>query len=107
MYFAPGSHKQYPMTKRFVRTPEGTAMIPMGATGAPVEGDYVAAPVDSGSLVLIHGMVHHKSGPNKSLKSRWIYTFHMIEGEYGYPADNWYILLTRLQPTQMQFTKIY
>ena len=33
---------------------------------------------------------------------RWIYTFHMIKGEYPYAKDNW------LQPTEsMPFTKLH
>lgn len=47
-----------------------------------------------GSLVLIDGMVYHKSGANNSDNSRWIYTFHCIEGQAEYPGDNW------LQPTE-------
>jgi ectoine hydroxylase-related dioxygenase (phytanoyl-CoA dioxygenase family) len=42
-----------------------------------------------GTLVLIHGSVIHKSENNSSPKSRYIYTFHVIEGNYSYPKDNW------------------
>lgn len=69
--------------------------------------------------MLIHGSVVHKSAPNYSAKSRYIYTFHVIEGQARYPKDNWYVVgllissmekrklksLSRLQPSaEMPFT---
>ncbi|KAJ3343959.1 hypothetical protein HDU91_000317 [Kappamyces sp. JEL0680] len=107
MYFAPGSHKKYPkVAKRFVRdldTGTGTKMVYLDTDHSePAPEEYVAAPVSKGSLVLIHGLVHHKSGPNLSPDSRWIYTFHLIENDLPYPKDNW------LLPTPaMPFTKLY
>ncbi|KAN0061852.1 hypothetical protein ACQY0O_005845 [Thecaphora frezii] len=56
----------------------------------------------AGTLVLIHGSVLHKSEKNLSDKSRYIYTFHMIEGEAEYDEKNW------LQPTEaMPFPSLY
>jgi hypothetical protein len=43
-----------------------------------------------GTLVVIHGNVLHKSEANRSLKSRYIYTFHIIEGDAIYDEKNWY-----------------
>ena len=53
------------------------------------ESKYVMKEVEAGSLVVIHGSVIHKSAPNFSDKSRYIYTFHVIEGSAKYPKDNW------------------
>ncbi|TPX69307.1 hypothetical protein SpCBS45565_g02564 [Spizellomyces sp. 'palustris'] len=105
MYFAPGSHKTVPIYKRFVRNlnSNGTGFRNLidEPVEEPPETDYVCEPTPAGSLVLIHGSVLHKSGHNLSDKSRWIYTFHCIEGTAEYPADNW------LQPTSsMPFTKL-
>lgn len=56
----------------------------------------------TGTLVLIHGSVLHKSEKNLSEKSRYIYTFHCIEGQAEYDDKNW------LQPTpEMSFSKLY
>jgi len=44
-----------------------------------------------GTLVVIHGNVLHKSEANRSLKSRYIYTFHVIEGDAKYDEKNWYL----------------
>lgn len=54
------------------------------------DSDFICGACPKGSLVLIHGDVVHMSHPNKSNKSRNIYTFHMIES-YGttYPETNW------------------
>ena len=57
----------------------------------------------SGDLVLIHGSVLHKSERNRSAKTRFAYTFHMIESPPHAVFDdkNW------LQPTEkMPFSRI-
>lgn len=56
-----------------------------------------------GDLVLIHGNVLHKSKRNTSARTRFAYTFHMIDSPpYAeYDNKNW------LQPTKdMPFSKI-
>jgi len=57
----------------------------------------------SGSCILIHGLVVHKSEPNKSDKSRHAYTFHVAEMEgTEYSKDNW------LQPPEgSHFPRLY
>lgn len=96
--FIPGSHKVTPITRRFIRNPHGSGTIFTGDAELKVdESKYVMKEVKSGSLVIIHGSVIHKSAPNLSDKSRYIYTFHVVEGEAKYPADNW------LQPSDGPF----
>lgn len=56
-----------------------------------------------GDLVLIHGSVLHKSERNTSDKTRFAYTFHMIESPpiAHYDEKNW------LQPTpEMPFSQL-
>ncbi|RKP35217.1 hypothetical protein BJ085DRAFT_42261 [Dimargaris cristalligena] len=103
LQFIPGSHQTTPLTKRLVRKADGagTEMIsipPIFSHDAPSsdlsdgpasEPEYVMGEVAAGSLVLIHGSVLHRSSPNRSPRSRFIYTFHMIDGVAQYPADNW------------------
>lgn len=105
--FVPGSHKYSPITKRFVRInggAEGTGFEDIAGAPAPgpepEEEAFVKAEVKAGTLVLIHGSVLHKSEKNRSLKSRWIYTFHMIEGESEYDELNW------LQPVAGGFSTL-
>ena len=55
----------------------------------PDDEKYELGPVKAGTLVLIHGNLLHKSEKNLSGKSRFIYTFHVIEGEHEYDERNW------------------
>lgn len=62
---------------------------------------YTMGEVKAGTLVLIHGNLLHKSEKNLSGKSRFIYTFHVIEGDNKYDERNW------LQPPRKGFSKMY
>ncbi|KAF2686164.1 phytanoyl-CoA dioxygenase family protein [Lentithecium fluviatile CBS 122367] len=116
--FAAGSHRRAPVEKRFVRTgeagKEGTGFINNDGArfptalqnGAAMNGEakeevYEMGEVKAGTLVLIHGNILHKSEKNVSGKSRFIYTFHVIEGEQKYDEQNW------LQPPEKGFSKLY
>lgn len=115
--FARGSHKRSPIKKRFVRTgeqgKEGTGFIDNDgaqfpeklqggtATTSDAEETYTMGEVKAGTLVLIHGNILHKSEKNLSGKSRFIYTFHVIEGNQKYDERNW------LQPPEKGFSKLY
>ncbi|CAI6332986.1 unnamed protein product [Periconia digitata] len=115
--FASGSHKRSPISRRFVRTgergKEGTGFIENGGAKFPAElqgetatsGEdeevYTMGEVKAGTLVLIHGNVLHKSEKNLSQKSRFIYTFHVIEGTQKYDERNW------LQPPEKGFSRLY
>ena len=59
--------------------------------------------VITGSLVVIHGQVLHKSESNLSDQPRHAYTFHMVETKGSeYAKENW------LQPTQdLPFPKLF
>ncbi|SCZ98286.1 BZ3500_MvSof-1268-A1-R1_Chr3-2g06272 [Microbotryum saponariae] len=110
--FLPGSHKRNRITRRLERVVGGgTEMrqIP-DLVGSPANPDWSKEPgwkslecsvVD---LVLIHGSVIHASSPNHSSDSRFIYTFHAIEGEphAKWSPTNW------LQPTvETPFDPLY
>ncbi|KAG8697328.1 hypothetical protein FRC08_006614 [Ceratobasidium sp. 394] len=117
--FLPGSHRHTSIKKRFVRLPEGgtgfeeikNPITPLdlqksttNATTALPSDDYILETCDAGTLVLIHGSVLHKSERNTSQRTRFAYTFHMIESSprAQYDARNW------LQPTEtMPFSKLF
>lgn len=74
---------------------------------------YTVEPVKRGSLVLIHGDVVHSSTANTSSNSRYIYTFHCIDGyKTTYPNTNWlqsklpFPHLLTVQEEQQQLDKI-
>ncbi|KAF2703259.1 phytanoyl-CoA dioxygenase family protein [Pleomassaria siparia CBS 279.74] len=127
--FAKGSQKRTPIKQRFVRTGNGTGFIDNKGAQFPeklqskqnggaekstmrshaheiaemkeeVEEVYEMGEVKAGTLVLIHGNILHKSEKNVSGKSRFIYTFHVIEGEERYDQRNW------LQPPESGFSKL-
>lgn len=111
--FAKGSHRRAPVKNRFVRKEEGGtgfdevagAKFPDDLEVEELEEDeeegYELGEVKAGTLVLIHGNLLHKSERNRSGKSRFIYTFHVIEGENDYDGRNW------LQPPEKGFTRLY
>ena len=112
---AKGSHRRRPVESRFVRKEDGGGTEFVDVEGARFpesleveekvqeEEDevYELGEVKAGTLVLIHGNLLHKSEKNLSGKSRFIYTFHMIEGEHEYDERNW------LQPPEKGFSRLY
>lgn len=117
LWFVRGSHRRGGgVGKRFVRKKGGSGTEFVHVEGRRVpEGEeeedgrekedgevkYTLEEVKAGTLVLIHGNVLHKSERNLSGKSRFIYTFHIIEGEHEYDGRNW------LQPPKKGFTRLY
>ncbi|KAJ2308746.1 hypothetical protein IWW55_000249 [Coemansia sp. RSA 2706] len=103
LHFVPGSHRSTPVTRRWIRKPApevGTEMVDIEPTFSlyPFKGSKEseliepkerAVEVAAGSLVLIHGQVLHRSSHNYSSESRWIYTFHIVEGSHSYDDRNW------------------
>lgn len=94
--YNPGTHKTFPITKRFVKVEGGKK----GCNFIEVEHDIKDVPLDqdseyklveckAGSLILIHNSVLHKSEKNNSGKSRYAYAFHVIDGVDGYDELNW------------------
>lgn len=113
--FARGSHRRTPVARRMVRKRGGNGVEFVDVEGARFpegfeveekekekeEEVYTLGEVKAGTLVLIHGNLLHQSEKNLSAKSRFIYTFHLIEGENEYDGRNW------LQPPEKGFTRLY
>ncbi|KAI4186342.1 MAG: hypothetical protein LQ346_005706 [Caloplaca aetnensis] len=115
--FAKGSHRRTPINSRFVRKPDGSGVefAEVGVDGASYPKDfkvekeiavgeeetYTLGEVKAGTLVLIHGNLLHQSEKNRSGRSRFIYTFHVIEGREKYDERNW------LQPSEKGFSRLY
>ncbi len=45
--------------------------------------------VRKGTLIILHGLLPHRSLANRSTKSRQAYTLHVISADCRYPAENW------------------
>ncbi len=87
LWVLPGGHK-IPVKKRFRRSGETTQLETLDDTAYPERGE-VALEVEKGALIVLHAALPHRSGPNRSARSRHAYTLHMLERDADYPADNW------------------
>ena len=54
-------------------------MVTLDPAPLPTEG-LVPLPARKGTLVLLHGQLPHRSGPNRSDRSRHAYALHLIDG---------------------------
>lgn len=89
MWALPGGHR-IPVKQRFRRVGDGTraAMETLDPEPYPMDG-LVPLEAPRGTLILLDGLLPHRSGPNDSDKSRHAYTLHVIDGTAEYPDDNW------------------
>jgi phytanoyl-CoA hydroxylase len=53
------------------------------------EEKLVPLEVSKGSLIILDGLLPHKSLANRSAKSRHAYTLHVISADSRYPETNW------------------
>lgn len=92
MWALPGGHK-HGLKKRFIRAADsGVAMEVLDDSPWPdctPENGYVPLEAKRGTLILLHGLLPHLSGPNRSDRSRHAYTIHVVDGACDYPASNW------------------
>lgn len=91
LWAMPGGHKTEPTRSRFFRQGKGTTTQILDDT--PYDDDkFIPLPAKRGTLILLHGMLPHKSEHNFSAKPRHAYTLHLIEGDESkakYLEDNW------------------
>ena len=87
LYAAPGGHKGR-LRSRFVRDGERTETVLLDDTPLP-DQNLVPLEVPKGTLIVLHGLLPHRSSPNRSAKSRHAYTLHVIDARARYSPDNW------------------
>lgn len=90
--FIPSSHK-WPLARRNIRVVKDNGQVELIWTSSPKEyadNQFVLTPVRKGALVLIDGLVVHRSGPNLSENSRWVYAVHAYDkARCRFLNDNW------------------
>ena len=88
LYAVPGGHR-LGLKSRFRRDGKGGVATDV-LDKSPLPTDR-AVPLEArkGTLIVLHGLLPHASGPNRSAISRHAYTLHVIDGDARYPADNW------------------
>ena len=95
LWARPGGHREGGLRQVFKRAgamtdDDGTVFEQLDATPLPTPpDDLVPLPVPAGSLVVLHGLLPHWSGPNRSAISRHAYSVHCISAAADYPEWNW------------------
>lgn len=88
LWVAPGGQRG-PLRRRFRRDGEGVRFDELDPLPLPGPAQLQALPVKAGTLVLLHGLLPHWSGANRSPRRRLAYSLHCVEAGAAYPADNW------------------
>jgi len=88
LWVIPGGHKQG-LKSRWVRAANGGMEFKTFDATPWAEDELVPLEVKKGTVIVLHGLLPHRSLENGSSKSRHAYTLHIIGGNAHYPADNW------------------
>jgi phytanoyl-CoA hydroxylase len=87
LWAIPGGHK-LGLKSRWVRSATGMSFEVFDSRPWPEE-QLVPLEVRQGSLIILNGLLPHKSLANRSAKSRHAYSLHVINGNSRYPESNW------------------
>ncbi len=88
LWAIPGGHK-LGLKSRWVRAPEGGMRFDIFDQTPWPEEQLTPLEVSKGTLIVLNGLLPHKSLANRSLESRHAYALHVISGRSHYPQDNW------------------
>ena len=88
LWAIPGGHT-LGLKSRWQRNAGGGMQFEVFDSSPWAEERLVPLEVRKGSLILLHGLLPHKSLANRSAKSRHAYTLHVIGGDCHYPQTNW------------------
>jgi phytanoyl-CoA hydroxylase len=88
LWAIPGGHK-LGLKSRWRRDENGRMKFDYFDSSPWPEESLVPLEVSKGSLIILNGLLPHKSLANRSTKSRHAYTLHVIGGDARYPEDNW------------------
>lgn len=86
LFVLPGGHRQG-LKRRFHYADDDLVMETLDA--APFEGREICVEAPEGTLVVLHGLVPHRSGPNLSPRSRLAYALHVVDRAATWSPDNW------------------
>ncbi|HKO60199.1 MAG TPA: phytanoyl-CoA dioxygenase family protein [Pyrinomonadaceae bacterium] len=88
LWAIPGAHK-LGLKSRWMRDGNGGMRFDVLDPEPWDEARLVPLEVKKGSLILLHGLLPHKSLANRSSRSRHAYTLHVISADSHYPQTNW------------------
>lgn len=92
LWALPGGHRTVPLARRFVRNggdADGTRFVDLREPVEVPEDGWVPLEASAGTVVLLHGLLPHRSSANTSPRSRAAYSLHLVDATADYPADNW------------------
>lgn len=87
LWAIPGGHRAG-LKSRWMRTESGMKFEIFDDEPWP-EKELVPLEVSQGSLIVLNGLLPHRSFENRSSRSRHAYTLHLIRQDAKYPEDNW------------------
>ncbi len=87
LWAIPGGHRSG-LKSRWLRSHNGMKFEVFDETPWPEE-KLVPLEVKKGSVIVLNGLLPHKSLANRSAKSRHAYTLHVISAGCEYPKTNW------------------
>jgi len=88
LWAIPGGHRRG-LKSRWVRSSnDGMQFEVYDETPWPEE-ELVPLEVRKGTLIVLHGLLPHRSLENRSDNSRHAYTLHVISAKSDYPKSNW------------------
>ncbi len=88
LWAIPGGQRRG-LKSRWLRSSEDRMEFQIFDREAWPEDELIPLEVAKGSLILLHGLLPHRSHENRSDRSRHAYTLHLIPADASYPADNW------------------
>lgn len=88
LWAIPGGHRKG-LKSRWVRTASSGMQFEVYDFSPWPEDELIPLQVPKGSLILLHGLVPHRSLENRSSRSRHAYTLHVISALSHYPENNW------------------
>ena len=88
LWAVPGGHRT-PLRKRFIREADGSTRFEVLDDSPFADEGAVPLEAPGGTLVLLHGLLPHRSGHNSSDHSRHAYSVHLIDASATYPEENW------------------
>jgi len=88
LWAIPGGHRRG-LKSRWMRSRNGGMEFEIYDNEPWPENELVPLEVKKGSLILLHGLLPHRSFENRSANSRHAYTLHLIHAGAKYPGDNW------------------
>ena len=88
LWAIPGGHT-LGLKSRWLRNESGGMKFEVFDSSPWPEERLVPLEVHKGSLIILSGLLPHKSLANRSAKSRHAYTLHVISADCDYPETNW------------------